>query len=338
LDELIILVLDGSATSSQREEVRRWRAESPENDAYYRSTQRVWQATQPSVRESFPPRVDPAVIVAEAERRRGDREGGAPGGASGGDVIEMEDRRPRTSWQRRATGWSVAAAAAVAALALGVGVGLPGGPEPLATFAAGPQTSRSVNLEDGSFVRLAPGSSLQAWAAEGERRYSVVGRAFFAVAHDDGMPFVVRAGDTETRVLGTRFEVAEQGSAVRTVVVDGRVAVSNDLGVVEVPAGALARVAEGSAPVTERPDDVYALLDWPGGVLLFQGTPLAQVADEVQRHFRRTVDVRGEALRALRISGSFEEETFEEVVLALCDASGAQCGFTEDGATLASND
>jgi ferric-dicitrate binding protein FerR (iron transport regulator) len=69
-------------------------------------------------------------------------------------------------------------------------------------------------------------------------------------------------------------------------------------------------------------------------VLLFQGTPLERVAEEVGRQFGRTVDVRGEDLRALRISGTFEEERFDEVILALCQTAGAECALTDDGARI----
>jgi transmembrane sensor len=192
-----------------------------------------------------------------------------------------------------------------------------------------------VSLDDGSFVRLAPGSTLQVWDRDSERRVSLTGRAFFAVARDEERPFVVQAGASQTRVLGTRFEVSDRGGDVRTVVVDGRVAVSNGQGTVEVTGGSVAWAVLDGPPTVEMPGDVYALLDWPGGILLFQGTPLAQVAGEVGRSFDRTVEVQGDRLPSLRISGSFEGVAFEEVVLALCYAAGAVCSFTETGARIA---
>lgn len=327
MDELIIQVLSGSATPSQVERVRRWRAESSDNEAYFRSTDRVWRATAPAVLGSSGNPVDPAVILAASEeRRRG----------SGGDVISLESRRTGPSWHRGFLPWGVAAAAAaVVAVALGIRVGQPDTTlAPLATYVAEAGAARSVNLEDGSFVRLAPGSSLQVWENGTERRVTLAGRAFFAVARDEARPFEVRAGDSRIRVLGTRFEVSDRDSVVRTVVVDGRVAVSNERGAVEVTGGEVARAAEGGPPTVDVPDDIYALLDWPGGILLFQGTPLAQVAEEVGRYFRRTVDVQGDRLPSLRISGSFEGAGFEEVVLALCDAAGARCSFTDTGALI----
>ncbi|HSG07369.1 MAG TPA: FecR domain-containing protein, partial [Longimicrobiales bacterium] len=204
----------------------------------------------------------------------------------------------------------------------------------LATYTAEAGVASSVSLDDGSFVRLAPGSSLQVWEGDSERRVKLTGRAFFAVARDEERPFVVQAGAAWTRVLGTRFEVSDQGGNVRTVVVDGRVAVSNDQGTVEVTGGGVAQAAIDGPPTVDVPDDMYALLDWPGGILLFQGTPLAQVAGEVGRFFDRTVEVQGDQLQSLRISGSFEGVAFEEVVLALCETAGAVCSLTDTGARI----
>ena len=84
----------------------------------------------------------------------------------------------------------------------------------------------------------------------------------------------------------------------------------------------------------ETPDDIYGLLDWPSGILLFQGTPLSQVALEVEWRFGRPVEVRGEELRSLRISGTFEEESFEQVVVALCETVGARCALDENGVSM----
>ncbi|HSG49100.1 MAG TPA: FecR domain-containing protein, partial [Longimicrobiales bacterium] len=254
MDELILHLLSGGATPAQAERVREWRAASPDNEAYFLSIDRVWRATEPTVLTGLSDPVDPAVILAAAEERRRVAEG---------DVVSLASRRKGIAPGRGALRWSLAMAAAVVAVALGLRVGLPDRtPVPLATYTAQAGVARSVSLDDGTFVRLAPGSSLQVWESDSERRMTLSGRAFFAVARDEGRPFVVRAGASETRVLGTRFEVFDRGGDVRTVVVEGRVSVSNGQGTVEVTGGSVARAPEGGPPTVEVPEDVYALLDW----------------------------------------------------------------------------
>jgi len=327
LDDLILRFLNGDATPSEEERVGRWRAESRENETYFRDFAAIWGATAPGFDEQPAVPVDPVIVIAEAERRR----------ASGGKDRVFPFRRRGASGGRgrsRVAG-GFAIAAGLAAVAVSVRL-VTSGPAPgsTANFAAGPSETRTVVLEDGSFARLAPGSAIAVAAAGGVRQVRLSGRAFFAVAPDAERPFVVRVGGTETRVLGTRFEVAETEGGVRTVVVDGIVRVSNVQGAVEAAAGDVATSDSGRPPTVTHADDVRALLDWPGGLLLFQGTPLERVAQEVERAFGRSVTVETYALRALRISGSFQDEGFEDVVQGLCDASGALCRIGADGAVL----
>ena len=171
-------------------------------------------------------------------------------------------------------------AASVAALALGIRLFLPDEPEPMATHLAPEGETVTVTLQDGSYVRLDGGARLEEWGTEGTRTVTLEGRAFFAVAREEDRPFTVRTGAGEVRVLGTRFEVGPEGEdGVRIVVVEGRVGVTNALGSVEVPAGSMAWMREAAPPVAQVAEDVWALLDWPGGILVFQSTPLARVAE-----------------------------------------------------------
>ncbi len=208
------------------------------------------------------------------------------------------------------------------------------GPEPLAVYEASQDGSRTVTLDDGSFVRLAEGSTLREWEAEGQREFSLDGRAFFAVARDEARPFVVRAGAGEVRVLGTRFQVATDGDGVETVVVEGLVRVSNQEGSVEIPAGSRARMGTGVAPVAEEVDDVFALMSWPEGILVFQATPLSQVAVEVSRHFGRTIRINGSSLSSRRVTAWFEGESFEAVAESLCVVTEAACQSEGGGVTM----
>lgn len=325
MDELIIQVLRQDAPPHVVERIRAWRAESEANEAYFRETARVWSLTAPSAAPAISSRPDVDAITAAAEERRG---------RNGAEVVALASRR-RPVLGRPALRWAAALAAALAAVAIGLRVDfITGGPEPTPSYVASADRAELITLDDGSFVKLAPTSTLTTYGFGAERRVRLEGRAFFAVTRDPERPFIVVAGSAETRVLGTRFEVAELQDGVRAIVVEGLVALSNPAGSVDVPAGSLARAIPGRSPTVEPTADIYALLDWPQGVMLFQATPLAEVAREVERRFGRTVEVRGDELRSVRISGTLEEESFEATVLALCQTAGAQCALTDAGARI----
>ncbi len=310
MDEAILQTLRGNATPLVEERVRRWRAESPENEAHYQGVALVWSATAPDPLAAAAAPVDLRRIVAEADLRRA------------------------VARRRRALPRVLALAAGIAALAVSARLLwiVQETRRPSGMYAAA--APRTVALDDGSFVRLAAGSRVDVRMGAASRTVHLTGRAFFAVAHDPVRPFIVRAGPAEARVLGTRFEVGQTDGAVRIIVVDGLVAMSTAHGEVEVPAGSMGYAAGGGVPTSERPANLRALLDWPGGLLLFQGTPLGSVAEEVGSVFGRRVAVEGDSLRATRISGSFEQESFQEVILALCETVGAVCSMTPDGATI----
>jgi transmembrane sensor len=327
VDELIIKVLAGMATPAEEARVAEWRAESPENDAHFRVMEGIWAGTAPADQEDVPPVPDAAALRARADAED------APRQERTVPVTPLASRRRPSSLVSRRMGWGLALAAGIAAISLVVGRW--GRVGPVASFAADDSGPRTVTLRDGSVARLAAGSRLEEWDEDGIRSVTLTGRAFFAVTRDPDRPFVVREANVETRVMGTRFEVSEDvAEDIRVVVVEGQVAVSNDDGQVVVEAGAVALAKEGEPPTARRVDDVFALLDWPDGLLIFQETPLAEVAAEVERFFHRSVQVREESLRTLRITARFEGQAFQNVVDALCDVAGASCAFTEDGGAV----
>lgn len=317
MDELIIRVLSGLAEPLEERRLGKWRAQSSQNERHFQDVARIWRATAPTAgpedRDLGPP--TPDWIVARGDALR-----------------ERESRRRLTPFSGRGR-WTWAAAALLAAVSLGVWTGRDT-PEPSgsgwAEFAAGPSEATTVALSDGSFVRLDAGAALR-FRLEGERREATLsGRAFFGVASDTSRPFVVRTELGETRVLGTRFEVDAGSGSLRIVVVEGRVAVSATRGrATEVTRGQVAHVAAAGDFSVTTVDDVYEHLDWPGGLLLFQGTPLVQVAEEVSAQFAIPVEL-GEDVEARTLTAWFGDEALGEVVESICLILQAECEVRPD--------
>ncbi len=68
---------------------------------------------------------------------------------------------------------------------------------------------KEVTLADGTHVWINSGSTLTypEVFADGERRVTLKGEAFFEVEHDANHPFTVHTGHLDVRVLGTKFDV-----------------------------------------------------------------------------------------------------------------------------------
>ncbi len=86
---------------------------------------------------------------------------------------------------------------------------------------------RSITLEDGSTIDLNARSKIRVRFSKGQRVVELLeGQALFGVVHDVSRPFIVSAGNTAVRAVGTQFDVYRKRSGTTVTVVEGRVAVS----------------------------------------------------------------------------------------------------------------
>ncbi len=321
MDELIGRALSGEINPSDAERLRDWRLGSPENERCYQEFVRLWELEVPGAPDGEPAsRPSVAAIIDAAERRR----------AMMRPLRQPSAPRAERRWGRRA---GVAAALAAALL---LGVALPdllnraarGGVAATEVLMAGGGAA-TFALSDGSVVRLAPNSRITLATGGEERSVHLDGRAFFSVTSDSLNPFTIRTDAGEAVVLGTRFEIASEGQDLRLVVLDGRVGLSASGSRVEVGADEVSYVVDGAAPTLERVSDARALLDWPNGLLVFRGTPMSEVAREIERTFGVRFGSMDPALGRRTVSGWFADESIDEVLAAVCRATDSRC--TLDG-------
>jgi len=256
-------------------------------------------------------------------------------------------RRPsRSSWLRRAL-----RVAAVVAVLVGGAVwwqsGLsflrPGAP-PFQEFVAGTGETMSLMLPDGSRVVLAPVSRL--WVPERFRKTREIrleGEAVFDVTADASRPFLVRTAGTVTRVLGTRFGVRAypEDDYVEVVVERGRVAVAatnpaagaKATGSI-VTAGLAVRVQSNGTFIGLRPVDAERLLAWTEGRLVFDGTPMDEVARTLERRTGVRVELGSPGVAARRLFAEFKDPRIEEVIPLIARSLGLEFRETDNGYLL----
>lgn len=315
MEALIARVLSGEADDLERQRLQRWRNAAPENERTYRALERVWSLTGPGEAPADLPAPPPArEIVERAEFARRSF------------PLHLPPPAPSRRWP-----WAVAATAVVAIGATVVIVSL--GARPDVTYATPAGVTTTISLADGSVVRLAPDSRLEAWNDD-PRRTRLTGRGFFAVAPDPDRPFRVLTDAGRATVPGTRFELDARPTSLRLVVVEGLVRLEAGGRSVDVARGMMSGVRGAAAPTAPERVDVLALLDWPDGLLIFQATPLRQVAAEVGAHFGRSITVTDTALAGRTVTARFEAEPFEEVMARLCEIVGARCAVGDSDAVI----
>jgi transmembrane sensor len=278
---------------------KRWLLADPQHRQAYEQAQAAWQLS-----------AAPAGRLAEEEQ------------AGLQQYLDAMARPPlRKPWLR--------ALATAACLTLAVGVA--GGWHPghwlqdlQADYRSG-DTVRQVSLADQSEVTLDAGSAIAVEFQHGERRVRLLrGAAFFQVTHT-GEPFVVEAAGGEVRVLGTQFEVRDQGEGAQVTVRSGRVAVAAAKGqrARELTANQQLAYADGRSGELLAVDS-DSRLAWRQGWLNYYQVPLAQVIEDLGRYYPgRIVLLEGE-LGQRKVSGSFPVQA---PLLAL-DSLGKVMGFS----------
>ena len=200
---------------------------------------------------------------------------------------------------------------------------------------------RTVTLADGSVLQIDPESRLRIRLQKQQRDVSLErGRALFRVAHDTSRPFVVQAGPTRVRAVGTEFGVEQGREGIVVTVAEGKVAVSprdgpaddtSRSGSAAPPAGQPATGRGSSAEVllsagqqvivprrgparAVRAVDTNRELAWVAGRLVFDNERVADVVEEFNRYNVVQLHVASPALAQLSVNAVFDASEPESFV------------------------
>lgn len=227
--------------------------------------------------------------------------------------------------RRRTWRFGVAMAACVSVL-LGVGV-LAWSLADAGGYSTRAGEQKVASLQDGSRLALNTDTRVDVRFDADRRRIDLEhGEAMFEVAHDASRPFVVVAGDTQIRAIGTIFTVRRTRDDVVVTLIKGRVAVSNARARPGGPADAVVMLRPGeklTEPVqgTTRvePESIEAATAWRRGQAMFDDTPLGTAVTELNRYGGPQIVVDDPRVAALPVSGVFATNAadFAEAVAAL---------------------
>lgn len=169
-----------------------------------------------------------------------------------------------------------------------------------------------VILADGTKVWLNAETSLRFPTAfmGKDREVELTGEAFFEVKTDKDKPFLVRAGRTETRVLGTSFNImaySDEG-AVKTTLLDGAVRMAlggrsavlkpgeqgqYDDGRRSEGKGSEGKTSDGKGIIATRSVNTRAVVAWKDGYYFFDRTPVQSVMRQIARWYDVTIVYQG---------------------------------------------
>jgi transmembrane sensor len=181
-------------------------------------------------------------------------------------------------------------------------------------FLTGKGETKVIALKDGSVVTLNTASEIQVHYSDTLRAVELVrGEALFDVARNKARPFVVAAGDTSVRVVGTSFTVRHlDATPVQVLVREGIVEVfkpladtapvrimANDMAVAPADGDVIAASAVPAA-------QVHRQLAWQNGQLAFEGETLSQAVQEFSRYSDTRIVIDDPMLAKEEIAGLFK--------------------------------
>ncbi len=262
---------DEDATAQDFQEWQRWLNAEPEHHRAYRDIEHAWRLIGDVQPEAWPSRHAPASRSSPGLR------------------------------------WSLAAMVLLAITAFST-YWIAGRHESYSTRTA---EQRSVRLPDGSRVTLGAQSEVTPKFESDVRRVVLsFGEAFFEVARDPQRPFIVMAGTSEIRAVGTAFNVRTTGDRVLVSVTEGHVAVRTSDRRVMLAAGE--QVAVTSAGAVEEKAPTPSAVTWLQGRFEYRGEELRHVVEDLNRYTDRHIVLADESVASLRYSGTVFPDHLDE--------------------------
>lgn len=314
---LIQKFISGNAINEERRILKEWMERHPENNKLVEDLQEIWDLTPP---ENF--EVDIQSAWFELQNRRQNK--------------ELEHAYSKKDSKKLLYALRVAAIVLVSMFAgifvqytfTGTNIEDMSKFYVMQTFETDKGEKASITFSDGTEVLLNSGTSIN-FPKEFHgmtREIYLDGEAYFKVAKNFDMPFIVYAKDTEVNVLGTEFNVQawEDDSTVKVAVNMGEVAVSlSDQNVdddkrrqsrVILKKGFYTAVRDGMIASPVKLNKIENHLMWIHGGLYFENEPFNKVIRDIERRFDVNISGVESDLLNVPFTGSFQYADLDEVL------------------------
>lgn len=307
-----------SGEASDQEDLEAWRKNKPENEQEYRHMLKIWKGARIK-EEEFQPDVEKAWLK----------------------VLEtMEEGESTRTIGFLKISFLKIAASVLFVLALPALYMLSGnfgfGDNNDMTYITKIGEIAEVVLPDGTKVWINENSRLSIAQDYGEETRNVVflGEAYFEVEKDKDRPFRIEAGTGVVEVIGTSFNI-ESGETVKVNVTSGTVALYGKDNIDEklvLQKGEGGLLQEMNLFRSEYKNENF--LAWKTGKMVFITDELSQIAESLEKYYRRTVHFETAELAKCRITTTFHNISFEEAIEIISLTMNLDAEFTDNGVIL----
>jgi len=178
-----------------------------------------------------------------------------------------------------------------------------------------------IELGDGTKVWLNHGSKLKyPFRFDGEnRKVFLTGEAYFEVAHNAKVPFIVGTNLLEVKATGTAFNVSAYpgDNNIQTTLVEGKVILYERKSNMEIKA-----LSPGECLKFDVQKNVYAIelehneknIAWKDGFLVFKNERVEDIAKKLARWYNVEVEIANEKVKEFTFTATFMDETLPQVL------------------------
>jgi ferric-dicitrate binding protein FerR (iron transport regulator) len=180
----------------------------------------------------------------------------------------------------------------------------------------------NIELGDGTRVWLNHGSKLRyPYRFTGkDRKVFLTGEAYFKVAHNNRIPFIVETNSVEVKATGTTFNVSAYPgeNIVETTLVEGKVILYDKTRNHEIkalsPSECLKFNSEKNKYILESGDIIEKYIAWKDGMLVFKNDSIAEIARKLEQWYNVEVKITNEKVKEFTCTATFYDETLSQVL------------------------
>ncbi|MGB8357731.1 MAG: FecR domain-containing protein [Bacteroidales bacterium] len=179
----------------------------------------------------------------------------------------------------------------------------------------------NIEFGDGTKVWLNHGSKLRyPYRFDSKcRKVYLTGEAYFLVAHNEKVPFVVSTKNLDIKATGTEFNVSAYpgDNIIKTTLVEGQLGIyekGTSTRIETLNPGECNKYNSQKNNCTTESGDIRKYIAWKDGLLIFKNDSIPEIAKKLERWYNVDVRIVNENVKEFTCTGTFSEETLSQVL------------------------
>ncbi len=297
MDDLLVKYLLEEATEEEIRHVQQWIEENEANKKQYEQLKQIWTASERLMNYST---VNEDAAWSRLQQR----------------IRSGKVKKQKTfSWKKTAMG-----IAAGLVLLLSAGIVYNAWNHQTLTLASKDRVLTDT-LSDGTVVTLNKHTTLRfpRTFSGKERHVALNGEAFFDVAPNKQMPFIIQAHESRIKVVGTSFHINSSAERTEVIVSTGIVEVSKNEERIIVHPNEKALVSRDRSTILKQLNEDQLYNYYYSKEFICNATPLYKLVEVLSQAYGKEIVIANGSLNHLPLTATFRNESLEGVLSVISE-------------------